>query len=185
MTAHRRGRLTAAASLMATLGVLLFGCAIHAFAVAFDSPPDTSVWSVLWPVLAFGGAGAVTLLCGLIAELAAKGKTGTGPDTSPLSTAEIERVAAALGAGGAQFRRLVAATRIDMTCTGLTATWCPLHGDCTCPELYPSGPDGQGDRSQEPEGRTLSDPTCPLHGLTSDHAETTAPAATTTSTTEK
>lgn len=38
----------------------------------------------------------------------------------------------------------------------MTASWCPVHGDCTCP-----GPVGSSD-------------SCPLHGPDSDHAETIA-----------
>lgn len=39
-------------------------------------------------------------------------------------------------------------------CTGLTARWCPIHGDCTCPAEFP------GD-----------DHSCPLHGSFSQHAD--------------
>lgn len=42
-------------------------------------------------------------------------------------------------------------------CTGMAASWCPLHGSCTCPR------DAHGFR----EGC----PTCPLHSDTSKHAE--------------
>lgn len=45
-----------------------------------------------------------------------------------------------------------------MTCTGIAASWCPVHGDCTCPV---------NDRNE----RTLTDPDCPLHAPTSPHAE--------------
>lgn len=38
-------------------------------------------------------------------------------------------------------------------CTGIAASWCPIHGDCTCP-----------DREQE---KNSDD--CPLHGRYSDH----------------
>lgn len=38
-------------------------------------------------------------------------------------------------------------------CTGLTARWCPTHGDCAC------DPDGD-----------MNDPTCPLHAPKSTHA---------------
>lgn len=41
-------------------------------------------------------------------------------------------------------------------CTGLTARWCPRHGDCACPD------DSPGERG-------LSAPGCPLHGHGSDH----------------
>jgi len=47
--------------------------------------------------------------------------------------------------------------KLKEKCTGLTARWCPIHGDCTCPER----PDGDWDGSDD----------CPLHGLDSDHGE--------------
>lgn len=45
-------------------------------------------------------------------------------------------------------------------CTGITATWCPTHGDCTCPTSVVifwqlAAP--------------LNDPRCPLHGTVSTH----------------
>lgn len=46
-------------------------------------------------------------------------------------------------------------------CTGITASWCPNHGDCTCPWR-----DGDEDK-----GRTFDSPQCPLHAEESDHAE--------------
>lgn len=46
-----------------------------------------------------------------------------------------------------------------MSCTGLTAAWCPNCGDCTCEKL-PSG---------EP---CLDDGRCALHAPKSPHAET-------------
>lgn len=42
-------------------------------------------------------------------------------------------------------------------CTGVTATWCPIHGDCTCPP--------------DPDERYLNDDGCPLHDSASSHAE--------------
>lgn len=45
-------------------------------------------------------------------------------------------------------------------CTGVTAQWCPVHGDCACPE-----------DEQRPGERTFDDPRCPLHAPTSKHAE--------------
>lgn len=47
------------------------------------------------------------------------------------------------------------------TCTGTTATWCPVHGDCACPYKH-DNPDN---------GRTLDHHACPLHGFASDHGE--------------
>ncbi len=45
-------------------------------------------------------------------------------------------------------------------CTGISAGWCPVHGDCTCPEI--PGTDGEIDRNSE---------TCPLHSPSSTHGE--------------
>ena len=50
---------------------------------------------------------------------------------------------------------LDAATSPNAACTGVSAGWCPIHGDCTCPR-----PDLAKD-----------DPKCPLHAVTSTHAE--------------
>jgi hypothetical protein len=44
------------------------------------------------------------------------------------------------------------------TCTGLTATWCPVHGQCIC-------------RQGDDRNAALDRWDCPLHGLTSDHGE--------------
>jgi hypothetical protein len=73
--------------------------------------------------------------------------------TEPHMTTTADRIAELR----AEADRLEAAN-----CTGLTATWCPTHGDCTCPPLY------DGD---EEAGRTLNDPRCPLHSTASSHAE--------------
>lgn len=42
-----------------------------------------------------------------------------------------------------------------MECTGLSAHWCPIHGDCTC---------------ENPED-SMSDWDCPLHSPRSSHGE--------------
>ena len=42
-----------------------------------------------------------------------------------------------------------------MRCTGQSARWCPVHGDCKC---------------AEPVLGPLDDPACPLHAPTSEHA---------------
>lgn len=57
-------------------------------------------------------------------------------------------------------------------CTGLTATWCPTHGDCTCPELF-DAVDEQGRGIGEPQGRDMNDERCPLHATASSHGEAT------------
>lgn len=49
--------------------------------------------------------------------------------------------------------------RVDVTCTGLAATWCPIHGDCSCPrddigQIDFSGLDG-----------------CLLHDVSSTHCD--------------
>lgn len=45
-------------------------------------------------------------------------------------------------------------------CTGASAAWCPVHGDCSCPTV--EGPD--------PYARDLDAHDCPLHGPNSSHA---------------
>lgn len=45
--------------------------------------------------------------------------------------------------------------RLKPECTGVSARWCPVHGDCTCAE----------------EHEDLNEPDCPLHGTASNHAE--------------
>jgi hypothetical protein len=40
-----------------------------------------------------------------------------------------------------------------VTCTGISAGWCPIHGTCTCVDRNMDDADD-----------------CPLHGLTSNHA---------------
>jgi hypothetical protein len=64
----------------------------------------------------------------------------------------------------AAFRALLAPRLTDRgdSCTGVTARWCPAHGDCTCsddsiPERHVTA--------------TLDDPQCPLHKPGSDHGE--------------
>lgn len=49
-------------------------------------------------------------------------------------------------------------------CTGLTATWCPRHGTCTCSR------DAGGERAE------MDNRECPLHGLDSDHADAEIPS---------
>lgn len=51
-------------------------------------------------------------------------------------------------------------------CTGLTASWCPEHGDCTCPRK----PDGEPIPAEE-GGFDLSAPGCPLHDPESAHGK--------------
>ena len=50
-------------------------------------------------------------------------------------------------------------------CTGIAASWCPNHGDCSCPT------DENGNRWD------LNGRTCPLHGEDSDHFERADDAA--------
>lgn len=56
----------------------------------------------------------------------------------------------------AQAEELLAeARRIEnASCTGLSAFWCPLHGDCECPD----------------RGDAIDDLNCPLHSPSSSHA---------------
>lgn len=51
------------------------------------------------------------------------------------------------------------AERVGEACSGVSATWCPRCGDCTCP----------ADEDEAPVER--NDPNCPLHSPSSPHAE--------------
>lgn len=57
----------------------------------------------------------------------------------------------------------------DNTCTGITASWCPIHGDCTCPRHT------EGAMENEVIDRKAEDHQCPLHSSDSEHAETPEP----------
>jgi hypothetical protein len=49
--------------------------------------------------------------------------------------------------------------RLDVTrCTGISAGWCPAHGDCVCPY-------------DEDNGHDFTNEACPLHGTTSAHGD--------------
>lgn len=51
---------------------------------------------------------------------------------------------------------------LSETCSGIAATWCPIHGDCTCRQrLKATGVDA----------RMWQRETCPLHGTTSTHPD--------------
>lgn len=57
-----------------------------------------------------------------------------------------------------------------MTCTGISANWCPLHGDCICPRhLVPEWDDV--DQHPEYENSDGQDEDCPLHSISSTHGE--------------
>lgn len=68
------------------------------------------------------------------------------PTTATRTLAEVQRQLEEL-AEVAKYRKV-------SDCTDLSASWCPIHGDCTC------------DRE---EG--LDDRNCPLHSVDSEHAE--------------
>lgn len=66
------------------------------------------------------------------------------------------------------------APRMD-ECTGLTATWCPLHGSCSCDrpkgDIRPQG--WKFDDGWHPlSPRFEFDPTCVLHGPDAEHRRT-------------
>lgn len=66
-----------------------------------------------------------------------------------------------LEGAGACFAARQAAKEHAAACTGLTAVWCPVHGDCTCPY----------ENDDPNQGRTMDDAGCPLHAPESPHAE--------------
>jgi hypothetical protein len=53
-----------------------------------------------------------------------------------------------------------------MQCTGISASWCPVHGDCTCPT-------NEHGETITMDGEELGkdNPDCPLHGIRTDHGE--------------
>ena len=53
----------------------------------------------------------------------------------------------------------------SMSCTGISAAWCPIHGDCTCVR---SEEDDRFDHVYAPVG--LDDWNCPLHSMESSHS---------------
>ena len=55
-----------------------------------------------------------------------------------------------------------------VVCTGVTASWCPIHGDCTCPRHPLHGYTVDSHDSLEPG---MNDPACPLHAPDSEHGE--------------
>lgn len=69
-----------------------------------------------------------------------------------------------------------------LTCTGVGAVWCPIHGDCSCPHnehgepvlKFEAGPvaiaPGLIGWSETAKVHQLIDPACPLHSAESSHA---------------
>jgi hypothetical protein len=55
-------------------------------------------------------------------------------------------------------------------CTGVSASWCPIHGDCTCPRHTVKDWD-DADLHPELIASQGEDENCPLHGVLSNHAE--------------
>lgn len=56
------------------------------------------------------------------------------------------------------------------TCTEVSAHWCPVHGDCTCPRHTTEDWD-DADAHPELADSDGQDPDCPLHSVGSDHGE--------------
>lgn len=71
----------------------------------------------------------------------------------------------------------------DVVCTGIAASWCPIHGDCICPRSEDGGevlwhyePGNVmylGIIMHSPTAKIVThyDPACPLHAVESLHAE--------------
>lgn len=74
-------------------------------------------------------------------------------DLDPVQRAELEGWAANPldPRTAAQLRHAINMLE-SVQCTGITASWCPVHGDCTC------------SRSEH-----LDDPNCMLHAALSSH----------------
>lgn len=65
-------------------------------------------------------------------------------------------------------------------CTGLTAAWCPIHGDCSCLRSHEDPrftDEADAHYRQEP---SLDDGDCSLHAQDSDHPRASAEAWATT-----
>ena len=60
-----------------------------------------------------------------------------------------------------------------ISCTGTTARWCPLCGDCTCRTHADALAAGVIDsyRMGFEDTPIMSDPLCPLHAPGSDHGD--------------
>jgi hypothetical protein len=69
-----------------------------------------------------------------------------------------------------------------VVCTGIAASWCPIHGDCTCPRdeggviewHFEAGyVSFHGFAAWDETAKTVThyDEACPIHALTSDHAD--------------
>lgn len=57
-------------------------------------------------------------------------------------------------------------------CTGVSAVWCPIHGDCTCPQDVTGMWNRLHDERQcETEAERDAIFTCSLHGRQSQHAD--------------
>lgn len=55
-------------------------------------------------------------------------------------------------------------------CTWVAASWCPVHGSCTCPEDEELSANGYR--------KSMNDEDCPLHSSRSEHATVRGPTGT-------
>lgn len=62
-------------------------------------------------------------------------------------------------------------TVAEARCTGTTARWCPIHGDCSCRTHAEAFADGILDsfRMGQDDVPMLSDPRCVLHAPDAPH----------------
>ncbi len=80
--------------------------------------------------------------------------------TQPYPEAAARALLGDLGQAGASIGDQVAALRAEadrlesQSCTGVAASWCPIHGTCTCVDW-----------------KLFNTPGCPLHSIGSSHAE--------------
>lgn len=81
----------------------------------------------------------------------------------PVGTTLLAAIGAQIGEAARTESSLLAAM-LDPAplCTGVTATWCPVHGDCTCPP--------------DPDPLYLNADGCPLHDTASAHPRPTQEA---------
>lgn len=76
----------------------------------------------------------------------------TGQDDALFNLNEGERV---MITAAPEALRALADEIESRKCTGITATWCPVHGVCTCPDPFSA----------------MAEPGCPLHDPDSAHGE--------------
>lgn len=82
-------------------------------------------------------------------------------EVDPVVLRTARAIAGLVGTSGAEANRETERVIVKPECTGVSASWCPVCGECSCPREE----DGEWGEPNED---------CPLHGRRSTHAERTA-----------